>query len=115
MGQLSRPLTAAARSDRGAAMRRQDMSLSTQPVCAQEQMEGALSQSLSPAEGELAEAELERLEADYAKLEAAEQLPSVPVVGSLHHSTNHTLQVGMCTLRFVHQHVGHYDRLMAWH
>ncbi len=44
-------------------------------------MDRALSQSLSPAEGELAEADLEQLEADYARLEAAEQLPSVPSVG----------------------------------
>ncbi len=51
-------------------------------MSAQEQMDRALSQSLSPAEGELAEADLEQLEADYARLEAAEQLPSVPSVGS---------------------------------
>lgn len=45
-------------------------------------MDRALSQSLTPAEGEMAEAELEELEADYARLEAAEELPSVPKVGS---------------------------------
>ena len=44
-------------------------------------MDRALSQSLSPAEGELAEADLEQLEVEYARLEAAEQLPSVPSVG----------------------------------
>ncbi len=45
-------------------------------------MDRVLSQSLSQAEGEVAEAELEQLEADYARLEAAEQLPSVPKVPS---------------------------------
>ena len=58
---------------------------------AQDQMDRALSQSLSPAEGELAEAELEQLEADSAHLEAAEQLPSVPMVGSSSCSTSHAL------------------------
>ena len=46
-------------------------------------MDRALSQTLSPAEGELAEAELEQLEADYARLEHAEELPSAPKVGPL--------------------------------
>ena len=47
-------------------------------------MDRVLSESLSPAEGEVAEAELEQLEADYARLEAAEQLPSVPKVRADH-------------------------------
>lgn len=43
-------------------------------------MDEALGQSLSVAESGEAEAELEAMEADYARLEAAEQLPSVPQV-----------------------------------
>ena len=43
-------------------------------------MDRVLSQSLTAEEGEMAEAELQELEADYDRLEAAEELPSVPKV-----------------------------------
>lgn len=47
---------------------------------AQDRMNEALGQSLSPEAGEEAEAELKVMEADYERLEAAEKLPSVPQV-----------------------------------
>jgi len=47
---------------------------------AQDRMNEALGQSLSPEASEEAEAELKVMEADYERLEAAEQLPSVPQV-----------------------------------
>ena len=51
-------------------------------------MDEALGQSLSPEEGEEAVAELEAMEADYARLEAAEQLPSAPLVALLLHQSH---------------------------
>jgi len=51
---------------------------STDAQAYQEEMDRALSRSLSPLDGQEAEAELDKLEADFLRLEAAEQLPTVP-------------------------------------
>ena len=68
-------------------------------------MDRVLSQSLSPAEGEVAEAELEQLEADYARLEAADQLPSVPKVRSMTFNPVPACRIPLMCLCLMNAHV----------